>query len=225
MLYDAVGAQGIYPNDYDLLQSGGLYLPNAEMLRVVHAPPRREIAWYMGHYSFAFVRHAMRSAEIITFLRHPIARSISMLKHRQRSLGWQDRPLTTLLDRHRFLEAQLTDYMTKIFSIEDPHKGVNSVDPVDEWALDRAIKNLAEVDIGFTETFSQDIRRLATKYQLSLPEERRLNVIDAVEAPSEELIERIRPLVKYDLIFYEAARQLRGKHEKGAVSFEGRGFR
>jgi hypothetical protein len=162
MLSKTLGPDRVFPNHSDLRNyPRRWYPPNGEMAAKVASPPRSGIDCFIGHYTYAFVANLPVRIEAVTFLRDPIARTVSMLKHHRRFLDVPDTPLETILDDTEFVDLMIKNYMTKVFSIENPLQGVNTRYTISESELARAVENLSKMSfVGFVDNFYVDFAKL-----------------------------------------------------------------
>ena len=86
------GERGIYPNDRDIEENNNQY-PKAPDIELPE-DRKNEIKVLSGHYRLAVSMKHISHNKSFTFLREPVARAISNLKHIQRhSINFKGKPL------------------------------------------------------------------------------------------------------------------------------------
>jgi len=209
MLWAAHDQAEIYPSQEDLDGNRGNYpeiVGVAEELRSRATVPHL----VQGHLPFIVRDLLPPDTRIVTVLRDPIARSISVLRFtKRRKKEYMHMTLDEVLDVAPMRDAMITNYQTKVFSIRhiDELESVNHPLLLKPWRLDLALENLADCDmVAFTERFSRIPDRLD---ELEIPHGDTLRTNTAQPADpdgSEELIERIAGFVDLDLKLYQAIR-------------------
>ena len=204
MLERELGAEEVYPNDADLAElPHGWYPTTTEIVERSAAIDRRVV---IGHYP-ASLAGALSGEprQVVTVLREPVARTVSMLLHRRRTLGSHE-PLEALLDDERFVEAQLRDYQTKVLGM-----GLGEVNlpfPTDDRTFVDARDALHSMHcVGVAERFGAFCAAFDARYGTRLAAEvRRDNAAPGAGAHiPRRLRNRILPLVERDLELHRLA--------------------
>lgn len=216
MLYRALPDKSqVYPNAKDLAESpNGWYPSISKVLAQVRNGQLRQFNVFLGHYPF-FVAKEIFQEDFVTFafFRDPVARTVSMLKHRKRShKKYSEISYEELLKDEQFVRRQLANYQTKVFAFSKYHPCRDSVNEplkIDEKKYALALEHLHRLHvIGLTEEFAKSIHLLEQRTGLSLGAPLLLNASEPSEAISEELRAKIISLNSYDMQFYDQAKEL-----------------
>lgn len=215
----------VYPNAKDLAESPNRWYPSiSNVLAQVRHGQLRPFDIFLGHYPF-FVAKEIFHEECITFafFRDPVARTVSMLKHRKRSnKKYSEMSYEELLEDEQFVRRQLANYQTKVFAFSKHHPCRDSVNEplkINEKKYALALEHLHQLHvIGLTEEFAKSIHVLEQRTGLSLGAPLVMNVSEPSEAISEELRAKIVALNYYDMQFYNQAKKLFLK--QSAISVE-----
>lgn len=106
-LLNHFGEDALFPNHHDLTNSEGNYL-KAETLNVLPNRRKSSISILSGHYSLKIKNELAPNCNGLTFLREPISRAISNLKHIQRhAVNFREKTLLEIAqkDSKRFPEV------------------------------------------------------------------------------------------------------------------------
>ncbi|HIF61201.1 MAG TPA: hypothetical protein EYQ26_17235 [Rhodospirillales bacterium] len=180
-------------------QNSEQLLDNLESLLIVNPSYRALI----GHFHFGLHQRFSFPSTYITFLRHPIARTIShykewVINHPERL---QDRNgnIQTLLESIKTNPENYSDYQCKMLVSKTLRKKSNY--PISE----RALENLSEKfsGIGLVEYFDKSITLLSSKFGWKPVKYDKRNVKNINVHITPELIEHIMSINKHDLIMYE----------------------
>ncbi len=183
-------------------QNSRQLLDNLDAHLTVH-PDFRAI---IGHFKFGLHQIVDRSTTYITFLRHPVARTISQYKehyvNQRHLLQDTDGNILSLADSVRNNPNLYANYQTE-FLIDD-----EDLDLADEATAELALKNLEThfSVVGLVEYFEQSISLMGSKLHWQVDEIQRLNVKDIEVEVSPELIDEIEAINSSDLIIYEAVK-------------------
>ena len=163
-----------------------------------------DIDFISGHFDIEFPERSelFTDREIIkfTFLRDPISRSLSFY-------DWSDKG-DNKFDFSEFFENDRNTYykgntMTKFLS----GISVSGVD-VTEENYQKALKNLENVNVGFTEEFDKSIKRFASKYPevFKSIEYVKTNQSPVKYKPSEDDIRLVESVNYFDIRLYNEIR-------------------
>ena len=205
LLEESLG-EALFPTVENLHQRNNRYYYSAiEMLDLADELESRQVI--CGHLPYSLAETL--GFGVATFLREPVSRTLSMLRHRrQKSPKFAAMSVREMLS-HPFVEKQVRDYQSKYFAV--PHK--QDVNLPFSWAekdFDRAKRRLAQTEfVGITEYFDESLDLFTNRTGLELPAARRLNVTEnPIIQPSEYELDLIRQLVARDLELYELAKKL-----------------
>lgn len=209
------GLDGIYPSDEDLAELPNRWYPGPrDLLDTVEDPQRPRARVVIGHLPYVFADAMTPRPKVVTVVREPVARTISIIEHRRRrSPDYSDASYDDMLDQDHFVERQVRDYQTKVFaldSLEECPDHVNVALEIDDDRFQRALTRLEQVDVlGLTEDMPDFLDRLATTFGLSPIPTRRDNQ-GTYEAPSlsESTRRRIEEVTVRDRILYARAKEL-----------------
>jgi hypothetical protein len=200
----------IYPTQAEVRQnSSNRYLPASELISRIEAGQidLEDKIIVMGHYAAAIAKALPGNRNTATFLRNPIDRSISMIAQRKKRLPWARMSVDEVL-HSKFINRFITNYQTKVFSIDEPSSQVNIPFTVDEDAFSRALSRLDQLDfVGITEEYGKSLGLFTSMSGISFNGE----VYQANKSRREELttnqLRRIERLVELDMELYEVARK------------------
>lgn len=197
-------------------------------------PQRARYRLITGHLFFGFHRFVPGNSTYVTFLREPIARSLSFFSYARshsdhylyRLLTEERLGLRTLLERRA--TPELFNLQTRMIAGDQS----NSDRPLDRSALEHAKQNLRAnfCFVGLTEEFDASVVLLARTFGWSLPFYLKKNVSHekthpkSVDAKTRALLRDANAL---DVELYEFARTLFGAQRRAAgaeFASELRGF-
>lgn len=200
--------------------------------RVRDLPPERraQVRFYAGHYPF-LVRDVVRPDVTLTVLRHPVARTVSLLRQLQathRRVG--GRSLEEIYDDERLQATMIRDFQVKQFAMTQADleakaavvaalRGLDAPTvpdgphllglPIDDERLELAKANLAQVDVvGVQEDYPGFLARLRARFGWPAGDDVRLRSAGDPEPVPQALLERITEDLRWDLAFYEHAVEL-----------------
>jgi hypothetical protein len=220
MLWQMFPEDRIYPNRRVLDPETGN--PNLYYHSAIYYAPRAALAdplLVAGHFPLVARDILPKPVKTITFLRDPLERALSHLKHVQRQRPHQT--LMQLLDDRELRTVICTDRMTWFFSRKDGEEAIYSrLSVPDRARLEMAREGLATVEfIGLTEEFDASIRLCEAMFGLRFPPATRDNVATEVEEALEPVRERLLEDVRLDRELYEFGLQL---HRDMARRLDGR---
>jgi hypothetical protein len=209
MLWQMFPEDRIYPNRRVLDPETGN--PNLYYHSAIYYAPRAALAnplLVAGHFPLVARDILPKPVKTITFLRDPLERALSHLKHVQRQ-----RPhltLMQLLDDRELRTVCCTERMTWFFSRKDGEEAIYSrLSVPDRARLEMAKEGLATVEfIGLTEEFEESIRLCEAMLGLRFPPTMRDNVATEVEEPLGPVRERLLEDVQLDRELYDFGLQL-----------------
>ena len=192
--------EDVFPAAHELEANKGEYLLfDALRDQLDLVTPRRFV---MGHYTLPQLLELFPDRAIITCLRDPFARSVSVIGHFWRSYGV---PPKTFLKDARLVTNQIVNQQIG-FLASDRFTNAKWTVEHSESLVDNALQNLERVKIvGIQERFPQFITRVAA--ELQLPSHSRLNRRDNVGSRDidEQLApfaDQIREMIAGDLELY-----------------------
>jgi hypothetical protein len=210
-------AERVYPNKtLDRSHPADIepYTRIANLLEI--SPERRaDIQVYAGHFPYMACEMMGIDFVKLTLLRHPVDRSISVLKQFKRLVErFHSSPLDEIYQDEYVFRHFIQNHQTKIFSLtrEDNARAFLRAIDVDEHRLADAKANLAKVDvIGLNERYGDFIDELRDRYgwwPSGLDAPARSNVSREPWEAGEALRRQIALDNAIDLEFYDYARQL-----------------
>ena len=208
----------IFPNEQDQLATRRHYpdlTPELHDFLQLSAERRDSIRLLCGHYPFLTGRAFPREPSCLVFLRHPLARTISHLKHAKRYVpGFQDKSLTEVFEVRRARRLFFGNVQTKAFSYHSFEEALRVDDPidVDRSRLELAKENLRRCAfVGLTEAFADSVALCERIFGWSFEGILRENVAPEDLAVEEPLRERILNEVALDLELYDFAAEVHGE--------------
>lgn len=200
MLYDIFEQESILPNLQDLKSSSGGYPPFADLLALVNDHQKKNIKLVMGHYPFLPNALFFNPPQIFTFLREPIARTVSNLFHLKKYKAENyKRSLEEVFDLNpRQMQNTQVRYLAGSIHKKDMEKR----------ELNIALYNLRNCRfVGITEQFEDSIEMLENLFDWKFPERVRTNVnyTDKKKELSADLMEKIVEANKLDVELYKKA--------------------
>jgi hypothetical protein len=213
------GRDAIYPN-----RAGGD--PRKSYIQIPHVlalPPERraQITIYCGHFPY-FVTDLLGHPELVrmTVLRHPVDRTVSMLRQTQAEVQ-PESSLETIYSDYAYRHRLVANHMTKMFSMtaDDGATVYFKVLPMDLARLEHAKENLERVQIlGFQEHYHEFLDELRRDWgwQIGEVENRRVRTEDS-DVP-QSLLDRIAEDNVLDLDLYDFALSLRESRVRDSSS-------
>jgi hypothetical protein len=191
------------------------YLPASELVSRIEsgALDLSDRQFLFGHYPASLPERLPGTWRTATFLREPVARTLSMIAHHHYHPGrwgrWKRlfRPnVARYLADEAFVESQIRDYQTKVFALP-PTGNVNGPLAIDDAGFEQAKARLFAMDfVGLTEQFGQSIALLETMTGRRFAPQVFVNRSRGYSATEAECA-RIRALVPRDMELYELARE------------------
>lgn len=207
----AHGAACVHPSAAELgSRPGGRYETAADLLARWDTLPQHRFLF--GHYVAALVDVLPIPYRTATFLREPVARSVSIIEHHA---AQSQRAVSDLLDDEAFLAGHVTDLQTRVFGSEIPvDDGLPQVmrpqeaPRADDNTLERAIDRLASFDfVGLTEDLSRSVSRFDAMFGTHVsPTIGQVNQSQASDVPRVEIERLVAPLVTRDVELLAQAR-------------------
>jgi Sulfotransferase family len=199
------------------------HLEVACLLRLPEERVRR-IRVYSGHYPYVASELIGGDFIRLTILRHPVDRTISLLRQFRRKDPWADPnlrysapmeglSLDEVYENPFVYEPLVLNHQTKIFSMsaDDQLDTYMDVIDVDDKRLAIAKENLAKVDfVGLTEQYGEFLDEVAAATGWEILRHLRKNETpqEHIKPVSESLRRRIAADNAIDMEFYEYAREL-----------------
>ena len=146
LFYDAFDDSSLYPSAKTLRDNGGAYVSQRKLIE-----NKKTIAsngLIIGHYTYNLVRHLDASVKTITFIREPIARTMSHVKHIIRhESNYSNCTASEVLSG---CQKRLTNLQSRMMGY---HAGDHNIDTL--------LENLCTIDyVGVTEHLSDSIYEL-----------------------------------------------------------------
>ena len=154
LIYDAFDDSSIYPSLKTLRNNGGSYIIQRDLINNKGILPHNGVI--IGHYTYNLVRHLDPSVKTITFLREPIARTISQVKHiiRHEPQYKNSSASEVLTQCHK----RLTNLQSRMLGYQAAKHNVELI-----------IENLSAIDcVGITEQLSDSIDELNALFRWNL---------------------------------------------------------
>jgi hypothetical protein len=225
-----------YPSDVEP------YASIADLLSLT-AERREEIRVFAGHFPYMVCDLVGLDLRMLTLLREPVERTISVLKHFKRLFErYRDLSLDEIYDDELVFRHFVENFQTKVFALtaadqpqafvsrvsyqeifarlrvsraDDPRAADHAADEtitIDADRLARAKASLATVDVvGLNDRYREFVDELRSRYgwwPAGLDDAARANVSSEPWAPSASLRARVARDNRFDLEFYEYAREL-----------------
>lgn len=203
MLEDEYGSDMVFPGNFYLKDlPNGWYPLGSEMIRDYAKIPLHKVL--VGHFTAAMADMLPIPYRVVTVLRDPVQRSLSMLGHFSLTLNV---PVTALIKDEVFMNNNIADYQTRILGAEgvcDPFQ----VEVVNDNTLARALHRIESVDfVGLTEYFHESCAIFDHRFGTRISKHMRR---DGVNRPKGnefgEFIDEIKPVLQRDLVLYKAAK-------------------
>lgn len=207
MLVDLFPPERVLPNAARIDQNRGRYLNMAQ----VAALSRAELAacqLLIGHLPLAARTVFDTPPAVLTFLREPVARSVSALRHEQRKTSG-GRTIAQLLDMQPQRLRAMTDRQTRTLSFEtmaEAQAGWATMKP-DRARLERAKDGLASCAFfGITERFGDSITLCERSMGWRFPtRDVVMNVAPPIDEDLTPLLPRLQEALQLDSELYEWA--------------------
>jgi hypothetical protein len=216
-------AESIYPArgiDWDDAADLERYTDASRVLAIT--PKRRaRIEFYTGHFPFMVAGMIDPALTVLTLLREPVARTISVLDHFQRlDDRYRDLDLEAIYDDDHVFHSFVWNHQTAFFA-RTPTDGEQWIrDPIaiDDSRFATAKANLESVDVvGLTEDYPSFVKELRARYGwwpngLNLDE--RANVGSPRSDVGAGLLKRISDDNRYDVELYRYTQELVGRRNR-----------
>jgi len=144
------GENKVFPNTQDLINNKEFYHTEEELITVL-PNERNSIEIISGHYGFNIKQKYFINSKTIVFLRDPIQRAISNLKHLQRfSTLFKDKKLLEIAKHGNICNPEIYNRQTAMLW------DGNNIN--DKFNLEKAKNNLKNIEfIGITENYKKSI--------------------------------------------------------------------
>jgi len=235
MLYDVFKSEQIYPTPSDLTSTGNIYATPNYLMEMKGQGKLININVLCGHYPFILGEKIFTHPTYITFLRHPIERTLSVIEQHKNMNAIeikqlikstskitsgrfifpeikQDTSYEEALDSQEFVECLIKNYQTKIFvvnTLDEAPDTLNISFRINDLAYQRAIERLDLLDvIGLTEEFNTSIQLIESELDIKFPTLRYLNRSknqNKRNKLNQKLVNKIIDLTEYDIRLYEEA--------------------
>ena len=205
--------ESLYPRQKELLANRkGWYLEGHQLLEALREGTldlraRRVVC---GHYPYVLGAQLGGNLFYATFLRDPVARTISMIGHARRAhRGRRNKSVREILADREIVKCQVENYQTKVLAIEShEHPSVNASFPIDRKAFRLAAERLERLDfVGLNEKFSASLKHFSRVTGIRFSGEiKRSNVGERLHVTAEER-RMIEELVPFDIELYRLAEE------------------
>lgn len=183
------------------------------MLAALTEEERARVRLFRGHFPYAAAAaYGAPDQTVITILREPVARTVSLLT-REQAIRQPGRPLEDIYSDFLYYKRFVHNHMTKVFSmqLEDGPLAFFSPVPVNRQRLLDAKQNLERIDlIGFQDSLSDLIDEVRSRFGWRIEPVEDQKVSRGVEV-SESFRERIALDNALDIELYQFARELTGR--------------
>lgn len=223
----------IFYRQYSHLKEGEIYTIN----RTKETPEfyglsdadRRKIKVLVGHFPFGLHKHLHGDFKYVTFLRHPVERTISAYSFNKEK---KDGDVYVIINEKEYsLEAYLDDRVEPwMFNAMTKHLAGVDLDefkaPATDDLYQKALRNLDKhfSFVGFTEHFDESIMELKRLLNWSMPLYKKKNITKQKARGIEpHVVEKIKTTNHYDLQLYEtllARFEQRRKHALEQMVFQ-----
>lgn len=172
-LESALGKKRVFPGSYYLPEFGDRY-PTTSVLKRSIIENVGCIDAVVGHYTYRELRELAPKAARLVFLREPVARSISFLRHAKRLWNTSSKSLEEIAGMDTGIpNPQIFNLQTRMLSTS------RDLDRL----LPSAMSNLNDFEfVGITEHYKKSIRQLNAKLKLRLESSRKLNRNNAINS-------------------------------------------
>jgi hypothetical protein len=218
------GRDAIYPNrELDRRFPGDVdsYM-NIERLLALPPARRNSLRMYTGHFPYMVYELIDQELKIVTMLRDPIERTISILRQFQRQEPYRNLSIEEIYADEKVFAYFVNNHQTKIFSLvpADQPRAILKPLVIDETRFALAKKNLESVDVvGVTEHFGVFVRDLQRRFGW-WPEGvdlgKRVNVSSESTIVDPVFRRRIADDNTYDVELYEFAKKIATRAEPEA---------
>lgn len=149
-LLNYFGEESLYPNNNDLNSNHGRYLKASELINLSNGR-KKSIQVLSGHYGLQVKKEIAPNSKLLTFLRNPIERAVSNLKHLQRNtIIFKDKPLLEIAKNDNKVNPEIFNRQCAMLW--------NGENPNDKLNTNHALKNLSQFDFfGITEYYKPSI--------------------------------------------------------------------
>ncbi|MDP8219087.1 MAG: hypothetical protein P9M03_10215 [Candidatus Theseobacter exili] len=209
MLWPLFQRKDIWPNRNNILTTRTNWYPPLNEIPVMDSKVGKRLRLIAGHYPFAASELFSKTPRYLVFLRHPVDRTVSFLKHaRSNAPQYQGKSLREVYNDIKLRKHMICNYQTKQFSfngIEEYYSFEKEL-VVDKERLGIAKKNLKKCDfVGLSEEFAKSIKLCEKIFGWEFKRILNDNISkDDVEI-EDRLIEDIKKEVALDLEFYSFA--------------------
>jgi len=200
MLYKQFPQSVIFPNLAHLRKNGGKYYKFPEVISMKETI-QDSTHLFMGHYSFRGINRIFdKKINYLTFLRHPVKRTISNIQHLQRIRPeYKNASLSEIFED---VQASQKDLQTRFLS-NKPNKRPTEMDRLPE-----AKRNLEKIKfVGIAEKFQESIQLIEHTFNWNLGNTLKLNQRkgNTDNELSEDLLNKIKAINELDIELYEHA--------------------
>jgi len=207
----------IFPNEQDQLATRRHYpdlTPEIHDFLNLSAERLDSIRLLCGHYPFLAGSAFSPEPRYLVFFRHPLARTISHLKHARRYVPeFQDKTLAEIFEVRRARQLFFGNAQTKAFSYHTFEEALRVDDPieVDCSRLALAKENILKCEfVGLTEAFAESVALCERIFGWTFDDVLRENVAPEDLAVEDPLRERILNEAALDLELYDFASRVHG---------------
>jgi hypothetical protein len=190
----------VFPSEDELIANDSAYLSFAALRNQRQVIATRRFV--MGHYTLSELLELFPDRDVITCMREPFARTVSVLGHYRRVYGL---PVKELLTNPTFCREQVINTQLFYLATGEHSRDAWTVE-YSETFLDKALQNLSRVRlVGTQERFPQFVAGIAAELQFPTlttfghRENTATNAFDEELAP---YADQIREMIQADIELY-----------------------
>jgi hypothetical protein len=191
---------------------------DASRALAVSSTRRSQIECYTGHFPYMVAGLIDPSLVVITLLREPVARTVSVLDHFQRlDDRYRHLDLEAIYEDDHVFRSFVSNHQTAFFARTplDGEQWIRDPIDIDDARFATAKQNLASVDVvGLTEDYPRFIEALRARFgwwPQGLNLDDRANVGSVRADVDAGLLRRIAEDNRYDIELYRYAQELTGQ--------------
>ncbi len=220
---EALAPEAVFPNNEDYRFVDGKLEARHHLsianLRSLPEERKRQIRLYATHYPYVASQLLGEELATLAVLRHPVDRTISLVRALGRPGVWADRtklapmaswPLEQVYEHPDNFEPLIHNHQTKIFSmtVDDPLDTFRDVIEIDDARLELGKRNLERLDVlGVNERYSDFLDDVDARFGWRVPVGARVNKARADDdrVVSDAFRRRIAEDNAYDVALYDHA--------------------
>lgn len=194
-LYHCYDEKNICPNQSQIKFNADLYNNEVELTKKINLSNSNH-SIIIGHYPFILLNSLPQEFKCFSFIRNPIERTISHLKHvKEKFSGYKEKSIEDILHELPFFS---TNFQAHFFSSNFRRGKAPIIDKSD------VIKNIDRCFfVGVADYMPKSIELLNKQYNFKLAIPQKLNTSTKSYPVSDTVIEEIRNRNALDLFIYE----------------------